>query len=494
MELVLIYSDTKSFEPLQSILPVSLISIMGKPLIQHQLEVAYGQGIRRCTIIASDNLWKIRNFCDDGSRFGVQLKLVTAVPSGDEVQSLLRHRNLLSDYCLILAGRTLANLPLDKLRLFHDESKKRISVIRHGATREIIGLLTSSPSPGDLLVGYEGSLRDVAAELVASKPDQINVIDADFPHFVCRSLSEVLRLTSTVLDSPTDYIHNTHFAQQDSGIYLGHHTMIHASAKLYPPVAIGDFCQIMEGAEIGPHTTIASGSIVAKGARVGNAIVSPGTYIGEMMEVRDAIVVGGALVQALTGTKVLVSDPLLLDNIGERSAVNIANSLIHRTAALGLLATLFPVGVSVAALSKLRTNRAVSKTPTIGYGEIEDPADIGWLPRFNRFEIADSSLPFSWYPTLYNILRGQMRFTGPGPMSASGGADNTSSISNTERFKVPPGLFPVEKLFESDSAEAAFAEVIYTRKKGVVQDLRCVAANLTKRIIGKRNARWLAGL
>jgi NDP-sugar pyrophosphorylase family protein len=493
MELVLIYSDTKSFEPLQSILPVSLISIMGKPLIQHQLEVAYGQGIRRCTIIASDNLWKIRNFCDDGSRFGVQLKLVTAVPSGDEVKSLLRHRNLLSDYCLILAGRTLANLPLDKLRRLHDESKKRISVIRHGATREVIGLLTSSPSPGDLLVGCEGSIRDAAEYLVANKPGEINVVDADFPHFVCRSLSEVLRLTSTVLDSPTDYIHNTNFAQQDSGIYLGHHTMIHASAKLYPPVAIGDFCQIMEGAEIGPHTTVSSGSIVAKGARVGNAIVSPGTYIGEMMEVRDAVVVGGALVQALTGIKVLVSDPLLLDNIGEHSAVTIANSLIHRTAALGLLTTLFPLGVSLAAISKLRPNRAVSKTPTLGYGDIEDPADIGWLPRFNRFEIADSNLPFSWYPTLYNILRGQMRFTGPGPMSASD-TDNSASMTNTERFKVPPGLFPVEKLFESDSAEAAFAEAIYTRKKGVVQDLRCVAANLTQRIIGKRNARWLAGL
>jgi hypothetical protein len=78
-------------------------------------------------------------------------------------------------------------------------------------------------------------------------------------------------------------------------------------------------------------------------------------------------------------------------------------------------------------------------------------------------------------------------------MSASD-TDNSASMTNTERFKVPPGLFPVEKLFESDSAEAAFAEAIYTRKKGVVQDLRCVAANLTQRIIGKRNARWLAGL
>ena len=493
MELVLVYSDTQSFEPLQSTLPVSLISIMGKPLIQHQLEVAYSQEIYQCTIIASDNLLKIRNFCDDGSRFGVRVRLVTSAASQQETDSLLKHRSMFDDYCLILAGRTLATLPAEKLRKKHDKSGKRVSVIRHKKSQEIVGLLTSSPFPEDLFQNATGSLQNAAERMLQDTPDDINIIDMNFPHFVCRTLKDVLNLTATVLENPSDYIHNTHFAQQDSGIYLGHHTIIHPSAKLHPPIAIGDFCQIAEGAEIGPHTTIASGSIVSKGAKVQNAIISPDSYIGEMMEVKEAITIGATLVQPQSGTKVMVSDPLLLDGIHRESVAEMANDVFHRAAALGLLTTLLPVGVSVAALSKLKTNRAIARTQTMGHGDVEDKKDIGWLPRFNRFEIADKSLPFFWYPTLYNIVKGEMRFTGPGPMDSSD-VSADSSILNTERYKVPPGLFPVEALFDADSDEAEFAEVLYTKKKGMLRDLRCVAANLTKRIIGKHNARRLAGL
>ncbi|MBN2718018.1 MAG: NDP-sugar synthase [Deltaproteobacteria bacterium] len=494
MELVLVYSDTQSFEPLQSILPVSLISIMGKPLLQHQLEVAYSQSINQCTIIASDNLWKIRNFCEDGQRFGVRIKLVTAAPSGDEMESLLRHRHLLGETCLILAGRTLARLPVAELRRQHDESNRRISVIRHRDTNEIVGVLTSPPSPVELFQDMTGSIQNVAATLLQTHPDDVNVIEMSFPCIVSRSIKDVLKLTATVLETPADYIHNTHFAQQDSGVYLGHHTAIHRSVKLNPPVAIGDFCQILEDAEIGPHATISSGSIISKGAIVKNAVISPDSYVGEGMSVKDAIVSGATLVQPLTGTKVLVSDPLLLDSIHGQSLTQIANTMVQRAAALGLLTALFPVGVSVAAISKLKTNRALARTQTVGHGDVEDQSDLGWLPRFNRFEIADKSLPFFWYPTLYNVAKGQMCFTGPGPMD-SAAAQADSILPNTERYKVPPGLFPVDSLFESaDSAEVALAEVMYTRKKGLIQDLRCVAANLTKNIIGKQNARRLAGL
>ncbi|MBN2670805.1 MAG: sugar transferase [Deltaproteobacteria bacterium] len=493
MELVLIYSDTSSFEPLQSIYPVSLISIMGKPLIQHQLEVFYGEGIRNCTVIASDNLAQIRRFCDDGSRFGMQLKLVTAAPSGNEVESLLRHRNLLGDHCLVLAGRTLANFSVNDIRAQHDASGKRMSVIRHAATHEFVGLITSPPSPGDLFEDCTGSLKDAAESIAEINEHEVNLIDADFPHFVCRSLSEVLPLTATVLDNPSDYIHDTHFAQQDKGVHLGHHTMIHPSAKLHPPVAVGDFCQILEGAEVGPYSTISSGSIIAKGANVKNAIVSPYSYVGEMMEVKDAIVVGANLVQPHSRTKVLVSDPLLLDNVDVHSLMHLGNAFLQKGAAIWLMAALFPMGFFAAVLSKLKKNQAIATIPTIGHGDVKADSDVERLPRFNRYEIADSQLPFYWYPTLLNVLKGEMRFTGPGPVR-SDNMGKTSTLLKSVRHTVPPGVFPVDKLFEVDSYEREFAEMIYTNKQGLLRDLRCVTANLAIRFIGQRNAKRLAGL
>lgn len=493
MELVLIYSDTKSFEPLQSIIPVSLMMVMGKPLIQHQLEMSYSQGIRQCTIIASDNLEKIRDYCGDGSRFGVRLNLVTAAASGDETESLLRQRNLLGDCCLVLAGRTLANLPIDKLRQEHEESQKCISIVRHGKSKEIIGLLTSPPTLGELFDNGRGNLQYSAKFLMEHHPDEINIIDADFSYFICHSIADVLRLTAAVLEAPADYIYDTHFSVQDSGIHLGHHTMIHPKAVLRPPVAIGDFCQVAAGAQIGPNASISSGTIVSKDARISNSIVAPNSFVGEMMEVKDAVVVGPTLVHPLTGVKVYIGDPLLLDGIEGDALLRFTNSFVHRATAISLLAALAPVGISLAILSRARNNNAIVSKPTLGSGDVKDGGDVERLPRFNRFLFADETLPMSWYPSLLNVAKGQMRFVGPKPV---GPDEKTapSAVQSTVRYSVPPGLFAVGDLFDEASEEAALAEAIYIKKQGLVQDVRCAAAKLAAKFIGKRKARWLSGL
>jgi hypothetical protein len=270
--------------------------------------------------------------------------------------------------------------------------------------------------------------------------------------------------------------------------------MISPGAILHPPIAIGDFCQIMDGAQIGPYASISSGSIIAKNATVENSIISPDTYIGEMTEIKNAIVRDSVLVHPLAGVKITITDPLLLGPINKHSVFNLLNSLTHKTAAIWLLATLSSVGIPLTLISWLRTGKAIEKRAILGAGEAKDPTDVNSLPRFNLLELSDKRLPLFWYPTLINIIKGNMRFIGPAPVALDDFGKDKEILHNSAKYSVPPGLLPVEVIFDKDSDEATFAEAIYSKKHGLVQDFRFLVAALSKPIIGKKNARRLAGL
>ena len=58
-------------------LPKALFPVGGKPVLQHQLELAVGAGIDEVTIFAGHLAEKILDFVGDGSRFGLRVRIFT---------------------------------------------------------------------------------------------------------------------------------------------------------------------------------------------------------------------------------------------------------------------------------------------------------------------------------------------------------------------------------------------------------------------------------
>jgi mannose-1-phosphate guanylyltransferase / phosphomannomutase len=84
------------------------------------------------------------------------------------------------------------------------------------------------------------------------------------------------------------------------------------------PVFIGARCRIAGGAELMAETVVSSDSVIDRYTTLHRAVIMPNSYVGTMLEVRDAIVAGHWLIHVDSGAHTLVTDSFLLSTIHKR--------------------------------------------------------------------------------------------------------------------------------------------------------------------------------
>src|SRR5262245_63054327 len=90
--------------PVAGDVPKVLIPIGGKPVLQHQLELAAAAGISDVTIFAGYLGDRIDAFVGDGSRFGLRARTLVENESLGSAGALLRSLDILPDQFFVLYG------------------------------------------------------------------------------------------------------------------------------------------------------------------------------------------------------------------------------------------------------------------------------------------------------------------------------------------------------------------------------------------------------
>ena len=85
------------------------------------------------------------------------------------------------------------------------------------------------------------------------------------------------------------------------GVWLSRNARIHPEARILAPAWIGEDVRVERGAAVGPGAVVGAGSIVDAGTRVEAALVTPGTYLGESMELKDAVADRGVVTHTRIG-------------------------------------------------------------------------------------------------------------------------------------------------------------------------------------------------
>jgi histidinol-phosphate phosphatase family protein len=100
-------------------LPKALIPVGGKPVLQHQLELARLAGVEGVTIFAGHLAERIVDFVGDGSRFGLDIRvLVEETPLGG-AGALVGALDALPEQFFVLYGDVMAAVNLGRLADFH---------------------------------------------------------------------------------------------------------------------------------------------------------------------------------------------------------------------------------------------------------------------------------------------------------------------------------------------------------------------------------------
>lgn len=112
-------------------LPKVLVPVGGKPVLQHQLELAAASGIEQVTIFAGHLAEKIVSFVGDGSRFGLKVQvLVEETPLGN-AGALLQNLNLLSDQFFVLYGDVMLAVDLQRIAKDHIDREAHLTAFVH---------------------------------------------------------------------------------------------------------------------------------------------------------------------------------------------------------------------------------------------------------------------------------------------------------------------------------------------------------------------------
>jgi len=103
-----------------------------------------------------------------------------------------------------------------------------------------------------------------------------------------------------------------------AGHWLGAQARVAATSLDGEHVFVGERSWVEPSARLGENVVLGADVVVDRGARLRNCLVLDGTYIGENLDLENAIVAGALLARADTGIVTEVGDPFLLASMKGR--------------------------------------------------------------------------------------------------------------------------------------------------------------------------------
>ena len=280
--------------------PSELVPLLGRSMLQRAMERLAQSGCTRIHVALGESPLPDKAFLGDGSRWGCCIQSHT--PTADEP---------FSDFCRRLdldprkpyALASASMVPLEaELSLHGALPAAAVGSACVWQGKEKLGWTGWGVFTGEWLLGQEAAISHAALEqrLLAIHSIERKHLQ---PPLSAASLAELLRSHDRLLARESD---------AETSSKPGRGSQIHPTARLVAPVHIGSHVQIGARAIVGPNVSIGDGSLIDAEAYVENSIVLPATYVGEGLELTDAIAGGDRLGNVRLNTVIQVTDAHLL--------------------------------------------------------------------------------------------------------------------------------------------------------------------------------------
>ena len=454
---------------------VALLLIAGKALIEHALDDVVRAGIKDVVVVASAHADQVRALVEDGRRWGLQLAVVQS--RGEEQPEALKKR--------LPAGSSAETVWL------------RGDILRSGSLSEF--LKQAEGSHQSVIHGYLGS-QFAGVSLTRSGKGRADLGSLHWPVMargipapessdVKLEAGTVVRLISLVefhqasLDAIAGNVGNLLIPGKETalGLTQGRHARVAPQSLKMGVAFVGSGSRVDPSAELHGRVSIADHVMVDKRARLTDTVVLPHTYIGELVDLRNAIIRGNDLIRVDRGTAMRVSDAFLLADLKETTIALSIEPLVHRLIGLALLLLSLPLWPLAALAAKFESSGPLLvgrrlRGNRVAYG------DFGQRERveFTAFEWSTRIPLLRYLPRLLAVINGDLRVVGVEPVTRE---QAEQRVAEWEKLadSAPAGLIgPTQLRLEGDASdeERLMSDAFYAAHRSRLGDWKLLIEGL----------------
>ena len=481
--MILATGEGAHLSPLTLFMPKPMVPVANKPAMEHSIDLLARNEITNIVASLSAMPDQIENYFGSGQRWGVNLSYSLEKTPLGPAGALKRVEDIFDDTLVVLMGDAITDLDLKAMLSFHRKKKAMVTIaIQPAGQPSASSAMLQLDAENRILQLQESDQTDTEDVLLSSigvyilEPSILEHIPANthydfihqlFPQLIkngipcygfvsdcywndLSSFSKYRAAQTTIL---TGQIKNVLMPalQIEPGIWKGRNVTIHPSARLLPPLQIGDNTQIGANAEIGPHTVIGSSVIVEEDATVAGSVVLEGTYVGKLVNVQDSVVNRNCLINVPSNTSIFVSDHFLLGEVSQGAATHSLEQALGWLVALATLILSLPLWLVTAVVALFAGGGALiqkelraTNHPQLNW----ESGTIGWraIPVY-RFRASPTTPTGRWLrrtnlrdlPGLISVLKGDIALVGTGPLTQAQ-AEDLAEDWHRQRFLAPAGL------------------------------------------------------
>lgn len=453
--------DGKELAPLTLKTCVGLLSIVGKPLLEHVLDSLVRQNIEEIWLVVADFADQVEQTLQNGERWGIRIHYVLS--RGQELPAAIVRRlgNQLQDTeYLMLRGDVLQSVRL----------------------REFLGKVATFSEPESVLaaeINNEFSYLarictdyanwHEAANILAWHPSEISI-----PH---RTIA--VEGNFSKLDSLSHYHQaNLEVAQQKFSrlvlpslrlpnnlqLYVGRYSQAPATQSvgfiannchLHPTV-------VLENAVLNPYVIVEANTLIR------NAVILSDTYLGKNLTIENAIVWGNTLINIDTG-EITHEVTTQLRDLSRHYIYEYLEGVFHRSLAVILLLLSLPLWIIAPMVARFESPQQLTRTVILLNNQmVQDGLGQVMTGKFETWEWATSIPLLRYLPRLFAVIHGKLRLIGISPELSSAPA----IISSLSALRPPVGLVSPAHLCRTNSPEERhLIEIGYAKRRSFLQDI-----------------------
>jgi mannose-1-phosphate guanylyltransferase / phosphomannomutase len=337
--------------PLTSNQPKPMVPVVGKPCMEHIVELLRGHGMEDVIVTVAFLPQAIRGYFGDGETLGANIEYSVEESPLGTAGSVRLASGKLDETFVVISGDALTDVDLTKIVDFHHEKGAAVTIGLKSVENPLeFGIVVTDDEGRIERFLEKPSWGQVFSDTINTgiyvlEPEVLRHVPTDRPYDFSKELFPLLLemgrpLYGYVFDEYWQDIGNLDQFRQANfdaleglvdlnipgirlrgNIWLGEGVELDDLDQIEAPAFVGNYSRIAPGATVAPHSVLGASVTLREQARTSRSVVDSSTYIGRSAVVEGAIVGRGCEI----GSHVLVQEGAAIGDevaLGSQSVVN----------------------------------------------------------------------------------------------------------------------------------------------------------------------------